>query len=183
MPGKGKYSNYSDTVPDASQGGTSPAKLAFLSKVFTGGPSLNQADVAARGNDYLVPPVQNGNSLFGPVNLNFSDAPDTATVQWGKPGDPSTPYTPDVRSPGSAVPADQLGSTDPASIQTNVTPRDGNPDVSPAAFAPNYVPGSPNSGTKSPAVYAKKIADTLTIGKELPKSTVVDSSGGEIYTK
>ena len=183
MPGRGKYSNYSDTIPDASQGGTNPAKTAFLSKLYSAGPSLKQADVADRGNEYLVPPTQTGNSMFGPVHLDFSDSPDKASVQWTKPGDPSTPYTPDVRSPGSAVPADQLGSTDTTSVQTNLSPRDGNPDVSAAAFAPNYVPGNPTSGTKSPSVYAKKIADTLTLGKELPKSTVTDSSGGEIYTK
>lgn len=185
MPGKGKYSNYSDTIPSPDKGGTNPSKLAFLSKVFPGGPSMKQSDVVSRANANLIPSVQQADvQMFGgPVSLDYAGSPNLAEVAWAKPGDPSTPYTPDVRSPGTAVPVDQLGSTDSTSIQTNLVPRDGNPDVSTAAFAPNYVPGSPTGGTKSPSVYAKKIADTLTIGSDLPKSAVTDSSGGEIYTK
>lgn len=185
MPGKGKYSNYSDTIPSSDKGGTNPAKLAFLSKLYSSGPSLTQADVTSRANDNLIPSVQQSDlQMFGgPVSLDYTGAPNLSDVTWSKPGDPSTPYTPDVRSPGTAVPVDQLGSTDTTAIQTNMNPRDGDPGIKTSDFSPNYVPGGPAGGTKSPSIYAKKIADTLSLGKELPKSTVTDSSGAEIYTK
>ena len=183
MSGEGKYSVYEDTIPGPQSGGTDPKKIAFLSEVFKGGPSLNKDEVLKRAKELLTPPVQkDGMGVFpgGQVSLDYSGAPDLNDVKFSKPGDPSTPFTPDVRSPGSAVPADQLGSVDTSVVTTNVIPASGDPGAKVSDFAPNYVPGAPNTGTKSPELFSQKVS-SQTLGTPGAMSTSTDNSGGEIY--
>jgi hypothetical protein len=183
MPGQGKYTNYSDGIPDAAHGGTSQEKLTFLSKLFPGGPKLDIQSVIAAAKKFLTPSVQTTPDLSFPgqnVSLDFAGAPSLSDVKFKNPGDPSTPFTPDVRSPGSAVPADQLGDTSTDSIQTNLVPVSGDPGVNVNDFAPNYVPGGPGTGTKSPDATSTQIS-SKTLGETLPASTGIDGSGGEIY--
>ena len=186
MPGEGKYSNYLDKMPDEKSGGISSAKLVLLKKLFPTAPSLNKDDVLKRALENLTPAEQNTPdpafaNLNGKVNLNYAGSPNLNDVKFNSPGGPSTPYTPDIRSPGSAVPVDQLGSTDTTSINTNLKPASGDPDVAPADFHKNYVPGTLDSGTKSPALQTEKVASKVELGKSLPVSNMDDNSGGEIY--
>jgi len=182
MPGQGKYSNYSDTL-----GGEDKARVGFLGKLFSGGPSMAKPDVIARAKAFLVPASQRPPDAVAwgteAVDMSYVGSPDISKVGWSKPGDPSTPYTPDVRSPGSAVPQELLGSTDTTSISTNVSPKDVNPDVSYAAFKPNYVAGVVGGGTRSPAEAATFVkGQGSNLGKSLPESDVVGKgAGGEIY--
>jgi hypothetical protein len=183
MPGQGKYTNYSDKIPGPDQGGTSAGKLTFLSKLFPGGPKLDIKTVIDAAKKFLTPAVQDTPDLSFPgqkVNLNFADAPSLSDVKFKNPGDPSTPFTPDVRSPGSAVAADQLGDTSTDSIQTNLIPVAGDPGVNVNDFAPNYVPGGPGTGTKSPSATSTQVSSKV-LGENLPASTGIDGSGGEIY--
>lgn len=180
MPGQGKYSNYADTLSTEDN-----ARIGFLGKVFSGSPSLAMKDVIARAKAYLVPAKQTGADTLqfpsGEVDLNYTASPDISAVAWGKAGDPSTPYTPDVRSPGSSVPLDQLGNTDTTSISTNLSPKDNKPDD--LDFKPNYTPGQVGSGTRSPANAVGFVTDKneAGLGGALPASTNADTSGGEIY--
>jgi hypothetical protein len=87
--------------------------------------------------------------------MDYSDAPNVASVKWDSSktgfnesvtnsGGPANPYTPDMSSPGP-------GKTD--GVDKSV-----DPEIKAEDIKPNYVPGGPNTGTKNPADYAKKIA-------------------------
>lgn len=183
MSGEGKYSNYRDTIPGPQNGGTSETKLAFLDAAFKGGPSLKKDDVLKRAKALLSPPVQvDGWGLFpgGKVSLDYAGSPNLNDVKFAKPGDPSTPFTPDVRSPGTVVPVDQLGSVDTNVVTTNLEPVSGDPGNKISDFAPNYIPGAPGTGTKSPSVFSEKVS-SQTLGTQSSTSTLTDNSGGEIY--
>lgn len=187
MPGKGKYTNYSDQIADETHGGTSQKKIDFLSRLFSTGPSMKIADVIKRAQEIFNPPVQTGVDPLlyegGKVNMDYRDAPDLSDVKFSKPGDPSTPYTPDIRAPGiSSATRDTLGSTDTTDVVTNLEPREGDPGISTEELVPNYIPGSPGSGTKSPAIFSKKVADATVLGKDLPNAKGNDSTGGENFT-
>ena len=171
--GKGKYSIYSDTVPDKQ-------KQSFLDSLFAGRPSLALADVVARAKAYLTAPVVNHPDTIlwpNPINMQFGEAPDLTKVQWAKSGDPSTPYTPDVRSPGPAA-GIQLDST--TAVQTNVIPNASKPDSAASdtsRFAPHHVPGTDT--TVSPNTTSAKVgASDFT---SISASNTQDKSGGELY--
>lgn len=181
MPGQGKYSNYADTLSTEDN-----KKVGFLGKLFSSGPAMDKKSVVDRAKVFLIPTTQEGADpqLWGNggiVSLTYGDAPEISKVAFSKAGDPSTPYTPDVRSPGTSVPIDQLGSLDTVSI--NLQPQSGNPDVNYNFFKPNYVAGGAGSNTRSPGEAADFISGQShkAMGNSLPASTVLDGSGAEIY--
>ena len=51
--------------------------------------------------------INDGGYMFGTYNLNYSDAPDLATVQTGGGGLPASPFIPNVASADGAVPSGQ----------------------------------------------------------------------------
>lgn len=157
MPGQGKYSNYSDTIPDQNKGGTSKSKLDLLKNLFKGGPDIDKKSVLQRAKDFLTPGKQDPDpGLFpGGVDMLYGNAPNLEDVKWKNPGDPSTPYTPDVRSPGSAVPVDQLGNVDTSAVSTNLNPQSSDPGVAPGDFSHTIVG---TDTTRSPDVFSKKIS-------------------------
>lgn len=179
MSGQGKYTNYSDNIPEPSQGGTSSSRLQFLKSLFKGGPDLSMKAVIDRAKSFLVPSAQPADPTIygGPVDLDYKNAPNLEDVKWSKPGDPSTPYTPDLRSPGVAPNVD-LGSTD--TVMVNLTPADGDPNIAPGTISPNYVVANPDSGTKSPNVTSAKVS-SQELGTSGVSSVVTNNSAGEIY--
>lgn len=150
MSGQGKYTVY---APEAGE------KNNLLGKLFSNSPFSKfvgkEEDyrniVVGTGNTYLVPVDQKGDSYFGPsVNLDYSGAPDTfagAKGAWAKAGDPANSYAPDISSPGP-------GKTD--GVDKSTDPQLGANDIK-----PTYVPAGPNTGTRSPAEQAKKIAASM----------------------
>lgn len=147
MAGQGKYTIY---APESN------AKNNLLSKLFPSSPTSAfvgkendyRSIVIKSGNDNLKPSFQSGDSFFGPgVSLDYSESPNvlaSADNAWKNPGDPANAFSPDLTSPGP-------GNTD--GIDKNV-----NPEIKSSDVKPSYVPGGPNTGTKNPAEYAKKIA-------------------------
>ena len=169
MSGQGKYTVY---APLAS------TKNTMLAKLFSNSPYANfvgkeedyRKVVVASGNANLISGLQAGDSYFGKgVNLDYSGTPDLNTVAWDSTksgfndavtnaGGPANAYTPDLSSPGPG--------------KTDGTDKSDNPNISAEDIKPNYVPGGPNTGTKNPAEYAKKIA-----AKVLGVSGKMGSSG------
>ena len=165
MSGQGKYTIY---APESN------AKNNLLSKLFPASPTSafvgKEVDyrniVVGSGNSSLKPSNQVGDSYFGTgVNLDFAGAPDIlagADGAWKNAGDPANSFAPDLSSPGP-------GKTDPTDKNTN-------PELKASDIKPTYVPGGPNTGTKSPAEYAKKVAaQVLGVQGKMGSS---DSSGG-----
>jgi hypothetical protein len=170
--GKGKYTVY---APPAS------SKNALLHKLFaakTPKAALPHQVAEDPGNEtgvrelvlkdaqaMLAPNTQAGDLGFFPngVKLDFSDSPDLATVKWTKPGDPANPYMPDIVAPG----ADPNGAVH---IEPNTT--DPGISVSDVKGA-GYVPGGPDTGTKSPS----KLAPKLDAAAELGKGGTLGDSG------
>lgn len=162
MSGKGKYTKY---VAEKS------AKRSFMERLFKNSPlaDLNQEQAAAarakQGNEILIPNLQEGDPSYFPqgVRLDFAhpNAPDLSTVKWTRPGDPSTPYFPDLTSPGPGPDG-----------QVNTTPNDVDPEISIDDVKKNYVPGTlgmqanGGTGTVSTKETSKKIADNTDLGKD-----------------
>lgn len=165
MSGQGKYTIYAPV---------SNAKNILLGKLFPASPTSAfvgkevdyRAQVVGSGNSNLKPSSQVGDSYFGPgVSLDFTDAPNIlagADGAWKNAGDPANSFTPDLSSPGPG--------------KTDATDKNANPEIKASDIKPSYVPGGPNTGTKSPAEYAKKVAaQVLGVPGKMGSS---DSSGG-----
>jgi len=161
MPGQGKYTVY---APESN------AKNNLLAKLFPSSPTSAYVGkeveyrqvVVGQGNSSLKNGVQPGDSYFGPgVDMDYSNSPDInakADGMWSAPGDPANSFFPDLSSPGP-------GKTD--GVDKNV-----DPEIKSSDIKPNYVPGGPNTGTKNPAEYAKKIAaQKLGVSEKMGSST------------
>jgi len=166
MAGQGKYTIY---APESN------AKNNLLAKLFPNSPTAAYVGkeneykdvVIASGNNSLKPSFQKGDSFFGPgVNLDYSDAPNIIAGSedvWKNPGDPATAYIPDLSSPGPG--------------KTDATDKSINPEIKSSDIKPSYVPGGPNTGTRSPAEYAQKIASQILGINSKTKLGSSDSSG------
>lgn len=164
MAGQGKYTIY---APESN------AKNILLSKLFPQSPTSNYVGqeisyrdfVITTGNQKLIPSSQVGDSYFGPnVSLDYSETPNVLTGAdnvWANPGDPANAFSPDLSSPGPG--------------KTDGTDKSVNPEIKVSDVKPSYVAGGPNTGTKNPAEYAKKIAaHVLGVTSKMGSS---DSSG------
>jgi hypothetical protein len=118
--------------------------------------------VVEMGKNLLQPVLQQGDTGFFPngVYLDYSalnapvQAPNTAEgadVVWNSPGDPANSYIPDITSPGPG--------------KTEGTDKSVDPQIAVADIKPNYVPGAPGTGTKSPTVTGPKMHDANLLGK------------------
>lgn len=157
MAGTGKYTTY---APPASDKNTLMNKLYRsddaaqqpIVQDLVGKENEAREAIVALGRSYLQPAHQQGDLGHFPtgVNLNYSDAPDVTEVAWENAGDPANPYTPDISSPGPG--------------KTAGTDKDQDPDLSTTDLKPNYVPGAPNTGTKSPSATNSKIIAANALG-------------------
>jgi len=91
-----------------------------------------------------------GTDSLSPPNVN--------EISWKNPGDPANGFVPDISSPGPG----KAGPLD----------KDQNPSVSPEDIKPNYIPGAPGTGTKSPSETSPVLAKTLGKNLEKGKSSV-----------
>ena len=147
-PGSGRYTTY---VPVNTE------KTTRLKKLFPGGlydlyegESSNAAaatKAAARATKVL-----NGvgdPDMFGQgVDLTYGDAPDTTKVEWKNPGDPATPYFPDLTSPGPT--------------KTDGVDKDVNPGLNISDVKPNFDASNPSVNTTSPSATSNRLG-TLSI--------------------
>ena len=164
MPGQGKYTVY---APEAN------AKNTLLGRLFPEAPTAEfvgkeneyRAQVTNVGSQYLTPDTAIGDPYFGPgVDLNYGNAPDIlagADGMWNQPGDPANSFAPDISSPGVG----KIDGTDKVS----------DPNLKASDLKPNYVPGGPSTGTRSPAASAQKIG-ALVLGSSTTKPGSSDSS-------
>jgi len=180
-PGKGRYTTY---VPIASTRNSLLWKLfngnaANESGVFYKDNNPSNNDVAAsavvaratakveNGVGGLIPAsgLQAGDAQMFPsgVDLSYGNSPDISTVGWVNPGDPANAYVPDVSSPGAgpAGAPGQIGQLRADPLDKNV-----NPKIDVADLKPNYMPGAPGTGTKSPSETSSNIGSGP-IGKDL----------------
>jgi hypothetical protein len=157
MPGEGKYTVYGAPASDRN---------TLLNKLFRSNDPVVKPltqDLVGKETDVkeaileiaktnLQPAHQVGDLGFFPagVDLDFSGAPKTEDVKWVNPGDPENSYTPDISSPGP-------GKTDGRDKATD-------PQVKVTDLKPNYVPGAPGTGTKSPAATNAKIVAANLLG-------------------
>ena len=169
MSGTGKYTTY---APPASD------KNTFLNKIFHSddatqkpivqdlvGKELDAKEaVVSIAKVELTPAKQQGDMNYFPqgVNLDFRDSPDVTTVGWTRPGDPANSFAPDITSPGPG--------------KTEGLQKDEDPKIKIVDLKPTYVPGAPNTGTKSPSAYAAKIIAANLLG--VP--TKLGDSGGNV---
>lgn len=89
---------------DRMTGGTGKSDIAVLQKAFPGSPvySGDLTDVVATEqyiNIVTNANVNDGGHTFGTVDLNYTGAPDLATVVVGGGGLPGSPYAPNIASP------------------------------------------------------------------------------------
>lgn len=169
MPGKGKYTQYAAPMSD---------KNTLLNKLFKSDDAVQKPllqDLVGKeeealkvivdmGKAKLQPAHQDGDKGHFPsgVNLNFSDAPKLDDVKWTNAGDPANPYMPDISSPGPGKTEGLDKADDPALKTTDIKP--------------NYVPGAPNTGTKSPVASAAKIVAAALLGV----TSKLGDSGGNV---
>lgn len=169
MSGNGKYTVY---APPASDKNTLLNKL-FHSNDATEKPIVQ--DLVGKEEDArnavvevaktnLTPPHQAGDMGYFPagVDLDFRNAPKTEDVKWAAAGDPANPYVPDLSSPGPG--------------KTEGADKDVDPQIKTVDLKPNYVPGAPNTGTKSPVATAAKIVAANLLGV----SGKLGDSGGNV---
>jgi hypothetical protein len=121
MPGSGKYTQYQpDDVSSGKKLVLSDQKL--LSRAYATRPvqqsaenAVAQTAIVAAGNQFQFPPTQAGDPTYFPngVNLQFQGivgvvpgAPTFKDVKTGGGGAPSTPWTPNIASPGEGNGAD-----------------------------------------------------------------------------
>lgn len=161
--GTGKYTIYAAVAS---------AKNTLLNRLFKGNstiPNPNQdlvgketdarLQVVARGEQFLTPAHTDGDPGMFPngVNLNFTgdsggpNPPDLTKVAWTNAGDPANGYAPDISSPGP-------GRTDPAAKDTD--PKLSVEDLKGAG----YVPGGPDTGTKSPTQTTPTVVSNSELG-------------------
>jgi hypothetical protein len=117
MPGQGKYTQFAPLKVDASTKGQ--ASTTRLSKLFNSPPEITSPpDLFKIANAALLATdnggVQAGDPVQFPggVSLTYASAPDLAAVKVGGGGLPSTPYTPNLTSPGEKAGANPAGQTD-----------------------------------------------------------------------
>lgn len=176
MSGKGKYTQY---APPSSEKNTRLNKL-FKSNDSTLKPIVQDLvgqEIKVReavieiAKAKLQPAKQDGDISMFPqgVDMNYTyasvdpaAAPNIEKVEWKNAGDPANPYMPDVSSPGP-------GNTD--GVDKSV-----NPEIKTVDVKPNYVPGAPGTGTKSPVSTNAKIIAANVLGIEAKKG----DSGGNI---
>lgn len=155
MSGNGKYTQY---APPANEKNilleklfrSDDATLRPLTQGMVGKETELRQIIVAIGVDKLQPVVQQGDLGFFPtgVDLNFSDAPNLSEVKWNVAGDPANSFVPDITSPGPG--------------KTDGLDKDSDPQITAADLKPDYVPGAPGTGTKSPsATNAKLIAAAI----------------------
>jgi hypothetical protein len=188
-PGRGRYTRY--VAPKS-------ARRTFLEKLYKGDGTDFTAviDSVEHGapyvgmdqNDAIDMATKNGNQILrGGVNGGIIDgdhgmfpegfdlkftgagaeiqAPDTLSTKdnaWAKAGDAANSYVPDITSPGPG--------------KTDGIEKDINPEIKSSDIKPNYIPGGPGTGTKSPSVTSGKLYDAQTLGGALDKG----KSGGDV---
>jgi len=160
MSGQGKYTTF---APPAN------AKNTLLARLYKDAPNANlvgketdaREATVALAKEHLTPAHTQGDLGYLPqgVDLDYSgksaaiQPPDTSEgkdVVWSKAGDPANSYVPDVSSPGP-------GKTDGAD-------KDVDPKIEVKDLKPNYVPGAPGTGTKSPDTTNVKVAAGNVLG-------------------
>lgn len=163
MSGEGKYTTYASPSSD---------KNNLLNKLYHSSNSTVQPptqDLVGKEKDaqaviikiaqaVLQPKHQVGDLNMFPagVNLDYSDAPNTSQIAWAIAGDPANPYMPDISSPGP-------GKTD--GTDKSVDPQVGLADMAKTIPHLNgYVPGGPNTGTKSPTATNAKLYAAQLLG-------------------
>lgn len=168
MSGQGKYTTY---APAAT------SKNALLNKLFKGNSATSNplADLTGKEEDaraqtvalaktLLSPDVQQGDPGFFPNGVNMDyvgdpngvTTPDLTKVAWTSAGGPANAYMPDISSPGP-------GKTDP--LTKDADPKLAVVDVKGAG----YVPGAPDTGTKSPSVTSTVVKANSELGKQGPQ--------------
>ena len=167
MSGTGKYTVY---APPASD------KNTLLNKLFRSDDATLKSpvqDLVGKETDAremvvslaktsLTPAHQAGDLGHFPsgVDLNFAGAPNLNDVQWSNPGDPANSFAPDITSPGPG--------------KTTGTDKDSDPEIKVVDLKPTYVPGAPDTGTKSPSTTNAKVVAANLLG--VP-GTLGDSGG------
>lgn len=164
MAGQGKYTVY---APPSGEKNTLLAKLFPNSPTagFVGKEEDYKKLVVEQGNLSLKNGLQPGDSYFGNgVDMDFTGSPNIlkgADGLWKQAGDPANSFTPDLTSPGP-------GKTDPSD-------KNADPGIKAVDIKPSYVAGGPNTGTRNPEDFAKKIAaQTLGVPGKMGSS---DSTG------
>lgn len=176
MPGTGKYTNYAASLTDAH---TLLNKLFHSSDAVEVPPTqdlvgketearaaiiaLATAKVDATGVGGLVPSdgIQAGDPGMFPdgVDLSFNGAvglappnspPDVSTVKWTNPGDPATPYFPDLSSPGPG--------------RTEGTDKDVDPKLAVSDVKPTYPNPGTTEDTRNPVPTAGLVSKAATLG-------------------
>jgi hypothetical protein len=182
MPaGKGKYTTY---VPPKSP------RRTFFENLFKGDSTtsppfygVDQADAykyaAKEGNDILraaaTSGIQAGDAQHFPDGVDFTyggakasiQAPDTskgADDAWVNAGDPANSYVPDLSSPGPG--------------KTDGVDKSANPKIKSSDVKPTYVPGGPNTGTRSPTATSGKVHDANTLGDAGTITSMPDPKSG-----
>jgi hypothetical protein len=157
MPGGGKYSFYSDTLPVSKlglEGAKGVSNKSLLKSLFSSPDGLDMAGVQTTANKFLVPDVQPINpdpSIFTDedMKLGFGNAPDMPKdVSIKNVGDPANAYFPNLASPGEGV-------------TVPVTPTNSDP----AVINPRAVPGV--DGLVNPADTSKQMSNATKIGTKL----------------
>jgi len=171
MSGTGKYTTYGTPAGD---------KYAFLKKLFgvnvpagdgvgTAAPQValdpgketeTKSAVVDLAKKYMQPAHQTGDLGYFPtgVDMEFQGTPDVTKVAWGTAttpggspfGGPANPYAPDISSPGPG--------------KTDGSDKNKDPKIAIADLKPNYAPGAPGTGTKSPVASAAKIVAASLLG-------------------
>ena len=126
MPGQGKYKTVEVPATEYGKGSSGTAilkKLFKTSPLYGGNPTLNietREKLVALAKLKLTPSVQNGDPMLYPsVSLDYVDAPDVPNIQVNAGGgDPSTPWSPNLNSPGEGNGADptKVTAMDPEAI-------------------------------------------------------------------
>lgn len=168
-PGKGKYTQY---APPSSDKNTllnklfksNDANLRPITQDLVGQEEAAISAVIDIAIEKLQPAKQAGDMRMFPqgVDLNYSYAsvdpavtPNLEKVEWKNAGDPANSYVPDISSPGP-------GKTDGVDKSTN-------PEIKSVDIKPNYVPGAPGTGTKSPVATSAKIVAANLLGANIAK--------------
>jgi len=160
MSGQGKYTTF---APPANDKNTLMARLypTAPNASLVGKETETREATVALAKQFLTPSHQAGDLSYLPqgVDLDYSgksaaiQPPNTAEgkdVVWGRPGDPANSYAPDVSSPGPG--------------KTDGLDKDVDPKIQVKDLKPNYVPGAPGTGTKSPTVTNVKISENNVLG-------------------
>lgn len=172
-PGGGRHSYYPDTLPTRLKPSETIKKMFATSPQYDG--SYGQQQIVDTANAILAAGTigtggeGNVNYMFPEgVKMDYQDSPDIRTVQWTIPGDPSTPYTPDLRSPGVAdgVALNDLDGNPVTNFQSiESAPGD---EQSVSTLKPTLNVDSPENSTRSPADTSKLIAAGTALGVVLP---------------